>query len=70
MNGGRTMMHSDRRLLLKSLTAAGMAISGAGWLPLAGAAPMPTGAAREGADDVLAGLGSQLEKARNKAHPA
>lgn len=57
------MMHSDRRLLLKSLAAAGMAISGvsgAGWLPLAGAAPMPTGPAREGADDVLALTSGQL----------
>lgn len=48
------MMHSDRRLLLKSLAAAGMTLSGAGWLPLAAASPAAPPVAQVGADEVLA----------------
>ena len=52
------MMHSDRRLLLKGLAAAGLVISGAGWTQLAGATAKPAeadaAAQAEGADDVLA----------------
>ena len=45
-------MHSNRRLLLKSLAAAGLAVSGAGWTQLATAANAP--AAASAAGDVLA----------------
>lgn len=52
------MMHSDRRLLLKGLAAAGLVISGAGWTQLAGATAKPAeadaAAQAGGADDVLA----------------
>lgn len=45
-------MHSNRRLLLKSLAAAGLAVSGAGWTQLATAANAPAAASVAG--DVLA----------------
>lgn len=52
------MMHSDRRLLLKGLAAAGLAVSSASWAQLASAAQSPAQAApaatQEGAANVLA----------------
>lgn len=58
-------MHSDRRLLLKSLAAAGLAISGAGWTQLATAANAPAAAAAAG--DVLALTSSLSATAKDAA---
>ena len=58
-------MHSDRRLLLKSLAAAGLAISGAGWTQLATAANAPAAAAAAG--DMLALTSSLSATAKDAA---